>query len=241
MPESLAALLKYGYQSLAALLFMEAIGLPVPGAIVLLAAGAACATGAMRPGIAVVVAFSAMLTGDILLFTLGRVTGWALLGFLCRLSLNPETCVLRAAESFHKRGRTALLFTKFIPGINTMAAPLSGSMNMRPEVFVGFDFGGACLYIFAFAVPGYLFSEFLKSIVRGVQAFRNRSGMAHPYGFPHLYGLPLLCGHDAAKVLQVSQGTSKCSGGSGGRTESSPHGGGRCAQPRLLRQRCAAN
>ena len=171
MPESLATLLKYGYQSLYVLLLMEAIGLPVPGAIVLLAAGAAAATGTLHPGPAVLVAISAMLTGDIILFTLGRITGWALLGFLCRLSLNPETCVLRAAESFHKRGRIALLFTKFIPGINTMAPPLAGSMNMRPAVFLAFDFCGACLYILAFALPGYLFSELLRSIVRGVQAF----------------------------------------------------------------------
>jgi membrane protein DedA with SNARE-associated domain len=170
VPESLAALFKYGYQSLFVLLFMEAIGLPVPGAIVLLAAGAAAATHVLNPGLSLLVAISAMLTGDIILFILGRVTGWALLGFLCRLSLNPETCVLHAAESFHKRGRIALLFTKFLPGINTMSAPLAGSMNMRPAVFLAFDLGGACLYTLAFAVPGYLFSELLKSIVRGVQA-----------------------------------------------------------------------
>ena len=130
--ESLATILKYGYQSLFVLLFLEAIGLPVPGAIVLLAAGAAAATGVLHPGISILVALSAMLLGDSLLFLVGRYTGWALLGFLCRVSLNPETCILRAAESFYKRGRTALLFAKFIPGINTMAPPLAGSMNMRP-------------------------------------------------------------------------------------------------------------
>jgi membrane protein DedA with SNARE-associated domain/rhodanese-related sulfurtransferase len=171
VPESLAALLKYGYQSLFVLLFMEAVGLPVPGAIVLLAAGAAAATHVLHPGLAILVAISAMLAGDTLLFIVGRFTGWALLGVLCRVSLNPETCVLRAAEGFYKRGRTALLFTKFIPGFNTMAAPLAGSMNMSPAVFFPLDLGGACIYILAFALPGYVFSELLKTIVRGVQAF----------------------------------------------------------------------
>lgn len=169
--DSLATLLKYGYQSLFVLLFMEAIGLPVPGAIVLLTAGAASATGVLRPGLCFPVAISAMLLGDSLLFLLGRHTGWALLGFLCRLSLNPETCVLRSAESFYKRGRTALLFAKFVPGINTMAPPLAGSMNMRVSRFFAFDLGGAALYVLAFAIPGFLFSELLKTIVRGVQAF----------------------------------------------------------------------
>src|SRR5450755_1554769 len=62
-PESLATLLKYGYQSLFVLLFMEAIGLPVPGAIVLLAAGAASATGVLHPGISLLIAVVAMLMG----------------------------------------------------------------------------------------------------------------------------------------------------------------------------------
>ncbi len=169
--ESLATILKYGYPSLFALLFLEAIGLPVPGAIVLLAAGAAAATGVLHPGKSVLVALSAMLLGDSILFLVGRYTGWALLGFLCRVSLNPETCILHAAESFYKRGRTALLFAKFIPGINTMAPPLAGSMNMRPTLFLPLDLCGAIFYTLAFGLPGYLFSELLKSMVRGMQAF----------------------------------------------------------------------
>ena len=63
--------------------------------------------------------------------------GWGLLGFLCKLSVNPETCILRSAESFYKRGKATLLFAKFIPGINTMAPPLAGSMQMPLDIFCG--------------------------------------------------------------------------------------------------------
>ena len=64
-------------------------------------------------------------------------------GFLCKLSVNPETCILRSAESFYKRGKATLLFAKFIPGINTMAPPLAGSMKMRPDIFLRLDVAGA--------------------------------------------------------------------------------------------------
>jgi hypothetical protein len=114
---------------------------------------------------------SAMLAGDTLLYAIGRKTGWALLGLLCRLSLNPETCILRSAESFYQRGRTALVFAKFLPGINTMAPPLAGSMRMHPLTFLSLDLCGAALYVAAFWAPGFLFSELLKKIVTGVQAF----------------------------------------------------------------------
>jgi len=49
------------------------------------------------------------------------------LGLLCRLSANPETCILRSAEYFYRRGKQTLLFAKFIPGINTMSPPLAAA------------------------------------------------------------------------------------------------------------------
>ena len=110
-----------------------------------------------------------MLLGDSLLFVLGRYMGWGLLGFLCKLSVNPETCILRSAESFYKRGKATLLFAKFIPGINTMAPPLAGSMKMRPDIFLRFDVAGASLYAMVYIAAGYLFRDVLASLAHGFQ------------------------------------------------------------------------
>jgi hypothetical protein len=111
-----------------------------------------------------------MVIGDNLLYVAGRYSGWALLGFLCRVSLNPETCILRSAEAFYKRGKKTLLFAKFIPGINTMAPPLAGSMNMRISQFLRLDSVGAALYVITYSVAGYVFRDFVAAITRGVQA-----------------------------------------------------------------------
>jgi membrane protein DedA with SNARE-associated domain len=158
----------HGYLLIALVVFLEAIGLPVPAAIALLAAGAASALGKLRPQAVFAAAVPAMVAGDLILFTLGRYTGWHLLGFLCRLSVNPETCILRSAESFYRRGKTTLLLAKFIPGVNTMAPPLAGSMNMRPWQFLRLDAVGAALYILAYTTAGFIFSGFLESIVSGL-------------------------------------------------------------------------
>jgi len=164
---------KYGYEGLFLVLFLEAIGIPIPGALALLIAGAACASGNMRLIIALPVSIAAMLAGDTLLYVVGRKTGWHLLGFLCRISVNPETCILRSAESFYRRGRTTLIVAKFIPGINTMAPPLAGSMNMKLLQFLQLDSAGALLYGLAFGGAGFLFSDLLKMIVGGIQAFTS--------------------------------------------------------------------
>ncbi len=147
----------------------EAIGLPVPAAVALVAGGAAAGAGLLGVFKLFFLALLAMMLGDCLLFVAGRYMGWGLLGFLCKLSVNPETCILRSAESFYKRGKATLLFAKFIPGINTMAPPLAGSMRMRLDDFLRLDLTGAFLYGTVYIAVGFLFRDFLVSLVRGFQ------------------------------------------------------------------------
>jgi hypothetical protein len=112
----------------------------------------------------------ALMIGDTVQYWLGRFTGWTLLGLLCRLSVNPETCILRSAESFYKRGKMTLVIAKFIPGINTMAAPLAGSMNMRFAQFFRLDLAGAFLYTVTYMLVGYVSRDFLAATLNGFHA-----------------------------------------------------------------------
>jgi membrane protein DedA with SNARE-associated domain/rhodanese-related sulfurtransferase len=173
---SLATLAEHGYAILFAIVFLEAIGLPAPAALALLLAGGATALGSLNGWYAVGGSLAAMVAGDTLMFFLGRYTGWWLLGVLCRVSLNPESCILRSADSFYRRGRTLLVIAKFIPGINTMAPPLAGSMNMRFLPFFRLDTAGAVLFVGAYFAVGYLFSEVLEGVTRGMQKFGQMMG-----------------------------------------------------------------
>src|SRR5499427_8708094 len=156
MSDLISLITRHGYAVVAALVFAEAIGLPVPAALALVVAGAAAAGHVLRTPIALPLAMAAMVFGDTLLFLAGKWTGWTLLGVLCKVSANPETCILRSAESFYKRGKTTLLIAKFIPGVNTMGPPLAGSMKMRFSQFLRFDAMGAALYILAYFALGFL-------------------------------------------------------------------------------------
>jgi len=163
-------LARQGYALTFGLLFAEALGLPFPAAIALVAAGAAVASHTLSGPAVLLAAMFALLIGDSAQFWLGRYSGWALLGFLCRLSMNPETCILRSAESFYKRGKATLIIAKFIPGINTMAAPLAGSMKMRFGQFLQLDFVGALLYTVTYLLVGYLSRDFLAVTLSGFHA-----------------------------------------------------------------------
>ena len=171
MESLLAGLSQHGYAILFAAVSLEAIGIPVPAALALLIAGAAGGRGALVPWLAAASALSAFLLCDTVLFLLGRHTGWWFLGVLCRISLNPESCIQRSADSFYRHGRVLLLFAKFVPGINSMTPPLAGSMNMRLRQFLGLDFIGASLYVGAYLSVGFLFSGAIETITRGYNTF----------------------------------------------------------------------
>ena len=170
MTDLVSLISRHGYGIVIAIVFAEAIGLPVPAALALVAAGAAVAGHLLRAPILLPLALVAMVVGDTLLFLAGRNSGWALLGFLCKVSANPETCILRSAESFYKRGKTTLVVAKFIPGVNTMGPPLAGSMKMRFEQFLWLDLLGASLYVLTYTAAGYVFRDFVAAITRGFQA-----------------------------------------------------------------------
>ena len=99
MNHLLALLAHHGYVLVFAVVLAEALGLPAPAALALMAAGAAAAAGTLSSTIVFTVALVAMLLGDSILFVLGGYMGWALLGILCQVSANPDNCILRSAES----------------------------------------------------------------------------------------------------------------------------------------------
>jgi membrane protein DedA with SNARE-associated domain len=170
MHDLLTIMARNGYALIFGMLLAESIGFPLPAAIALVAAGAAVASHALSGTGVIVAAIAALMIGDTTQFWLGRYTGWALLGFLCRLSMNPESCMLRSAESFYKRGKTTIVIAKFIPGINTMAAPLAGSMKMRYGQFIRLDFAGALLYSTTYLLVGYLSRDFLAATLNSIHA-----------------------------------------------------------------------
>jgi membrane protein DedA with SNARE-associated domain/rhodanese-related sulfurtransferase len=154
---------QHGYAVVAITLFLAAAGIPLPCSIVLLAAGAvARQTGTL--GIYLPMAIAASLAGDIVLFFGGRYTGWWLLAGMCRLSMNPEGCIFSSSAYFYRRGAKTLLFSKWIPGLSSMAAPLAGSLNMRLSRFIRLDAVGVSLYVGTWLLIGFAFNSYLMLI-----------------------------------------------------------------------------
>src|SRR5579884_3836734 len=153
-----AFLLDHGYSVLFAWVIAEQAGLPLPSAPVLLAAGALAGTGRIYIAAVIALPVFAAAIADSGLYLLGRQYGVGVLRFICRTSLEPDSCVRRTQISFEQRGSWALVFSKFIPGVNVMTSPLAGISGMPWRRFAMFDGLGALLWSLTYITLGLVFS-----------------------------------------------------------------------------------
>jgi len=168
MDDLLTLVLKYGYLLLFAFVAAEQIGLPVPAVPVLLGVGALAGNGRMSILLALGIALVASLPADIIWYELGRRRGGRVLGLLCRVSLEPDTCVRQTETLFVRRGPAALLIAKFFPGFSTMAPPLAGMSGIGRQRFLLLDAAGTLLWAGAWLVVGYALRGTLDSVVAAV-------------------------------------------------------------------------
>ena len=166
---------RYGYLMLFGWLLLEQGALPLPSIPLLLACGALARSGRLHPALVVLSALAACLLADNVWFQLGRRKGGKVLHFLCRVALEPDSCVRRTENAFLRYGANSLLISKFVPGLNAVAAPLAGSSGLSLARFLLFDIAGALLWIFAYAGLGYLFSDQIETIA--AYAMRTGSGL----------------------------------------------------------------
>jgi membrane protein DedA with SNARE-associated domain len=163
---------KHGYSVLFGALFAHQLGLPVPGPLFLIAAGALAASGKMGLVLALVLAVAACVLADWPWYEAGRRQGDRVLHFIHRLTQDPDAHVLRAKQNFARYGLFTLVIAKFVPGLDAVTPPLAGTSGTERVHFLIFDAVGAGLYSCAYAALGYVFSRDLDRAA----AYAGRAG-----------------------------------------------------------------
>jgi membrane protein DedA with SNARE-associated domain len=162
MKELTAFLAQHGYSALFVWVFTEQIGVPVPATPVLMVAGALAGRGKLSLALAIAVTAIGVVVADNVWFQVGRARGAKVLRLLCRISLEPDSCVRRTDDIFQKYGTRALVFAKFVPGLNLAAAPVMGMSGLTLRRFLIYDTLGAALWAGAFLGAGYVFTNQLE-------------------------------------------------------------------------------
>jgi membrane protein DedA with SNARE-associated domain len=171
MQTAIDVLIRHGYAVVFGWVLAEQIGLPLPAVPFLLASGALAGGGHLSLPLVLLAASVASLLGDLFWYWIGRVGGMRVLGWLCKISLEPNSCVIRTQRTFATRGARSLLFAKFVPGYNTVAPPLAGIIGMPLTTFVLFTGLGGVIWAGAFIGLGWVFSAQLELVAAHVARF----------------------------------------------------------------------
>ncbi len=162
MNETIAFLVRHGEAVLFVYVFADQVGVPLPAVPVLLAAGALAGVGKLSFPLAVALSVAASLIADFIWYFVGRLRGARVLGFLCRVALEPDACVRRTENAFQRHGVRSLVFAKFVPGLSTVAPPLAGIFRVGLPRFALYSAAAALLWATAWMGLGYALRDVLE-------------------------------------------------------------------------------
>ena len=144
--------------------FIDATGLPFPGRLFLVAAGAS-AGDPMRAATLAVAGAVGAVAGDHLWYATGRLGGHSLLRAYCRLSLGSGRCVSRAREHFERFGPLTIIMGRFVAGVRIFAAPMAGTGLISYPQYLLFDAVGGLVWAGAFVGLGYLLGDQWRDMI----------------------------------------------------------------------------
>jgi membrane protein DedA with SNARE-associated domain len=150
---------RHGYTLLFCWILAEQGALPIPSIPLLVAVGSLIRTGSLHAGAVMACCLAGGLAADLVWFYFGRTRGKRVLRFICRLSLEPDSCVRQTENTFLRHGLNTLLIAKFVPGLNAVAAPLAGDSGVAVTRFLVIDSLGIMLWSGVYVGIGYLFSD----------------------------------------------------------------------------------
>ena len=142
----------------------DQLGVPVPAVPALLAMGALAAVGKLNFALALLLSVVASLIADTVWYVLGRTRGAAVLRLVCKVSLEPDSCVRRTESVFLRYGVRALVFAKFVPGLSTVAPPLAGIVGVTFPRFAAYSSLAALLWAGAWGGLGYVAGDALEHV-----------------------------------------------------------------------------
>ena len=154
--------IQHGYAVLFIWIFAETLGFPIPSAPLLVMVGALAGGGQMNLFLCIGLGVCAALPSDIFWYSMGRQHGGKVLSLICRISLEPDSCVRQTENIYALFGARVLLVIKFIPGLSAVSTPLAGVIRMRLSHFLFFSSVGILMWVGAYTFIGYVFSEELE-------------------------------------------------------------------------------
>ncbi|HEV7610317.1 MAG TPA: DedA family protein/thiosulfate sulfurtransferase GlpE [Steroidobacteraceae bacterium] len=173
--ELISSMGQYGLVVVVVNVFVDQIGFPVPAIPTLIVAGALAAGGQATLSALFAWSVIACLVADCGWYLVGQKYGIRVLKTLCKISLEPDSCVSQTQTRFERWGVNSLIIAKFVPGLAIIAPPMAGALRIGWLRFVVLSTCGAALWVGSGLLAGVLFKS---QIERLLQHLAEIGGMA---------------------------------------------------------------
>ena len=167
---------QYGVGVVVANVLLDQIGLPVPAVPTLIVAGAVAASGQMPLLSLFFGSVLACLAADCAWYLVGQKYGIRVLKTLCKVSLEPDSCVSQTQIRFERWGINSLVIAKFIPGLAIIAPPMAGAMRIGWPRFVLLSTASAVLWVGAGLLAGILFRSQIERLLEHLSELGSAAG-----------------------------------------------------------------
>ena len=147
---------------------IDATGLPFPGRLFLIAAGAlAGGAAAASANVVVVIALGALgaIIGDHLWYLAGRRGGDRVLEIVCRVTLRSARRCREGARHYYDRfGAATIVVARFSAIVRIFATALAASSGLGYARFLVYDVVGAVLWTALWVLGGYVVGDHWQSL-----------------------------------------------------------------------------
>jgi membrane protein DedA with SNARE-associated domain/rhodanese-related sulfurtransferase len=172
----ITAIGQYGVGIVVANVLLDQIGLPVPAVPTLIVAGAVAASGQMPLLSLFLWSVLACLAADCAWYLIGQRYGIRVLKTLCKVSLEPDSCVSQTQTRFERWGINSLVIAKFIPGLAIIAPPMAGAMRIGWPRFLFLSSCAAVIWVGFGLLAGILFRSQIERLLEHLSELGSAAG-----------------------------------------------------------------
>jgi membrane protein DedA with SNARE-associated domain/rhodanese-related sulfurtransferase len=168
----------YGLSLVVLNVFIDQLGLPVPAVPTLVMAGGLAANSQLSLMALFSGSVIACLVADCGWYLLGQVYGIRVLKTLCRISLEPDSCVSQTQSRFERWGVNSLIIAKFVPGLAIIAPPMAGALRIGWLRFILLSTASAFLWVGTALFAGFLFKSQIEAVLVNLDRFGSIVALA---------------------------------------------------------------
>lgn len=154
-----------GYSGVFTAMFLEGLGVPFPGDMVMAFYGFLAAEGHFSPLLIWLFATGGCYLGSLFAFYLGRHYGLSLLLKMGRFALISPSHIRRTEQLSRRYGVYVLILGRFLPGVRTLSSYFAAIGGMSWSRFLLFSLLGFLAWCFVWVGLGYSLGTYWHEVV----------------------------------------------------------------------------